>query len=50
MLKWEETSWSLDTCPLSYHWLAGNQGMEKKMETPIMDYVETTIKDPFLHS
>ena len=31
------------TCPLAYRWSAGNEGMEKKMETTMMGYIETTI-------
>ena len=27
----------------AYLWLAGNEGMEKKMETTIMGYIGTTI-------
>ena len=33
----------------TYLWSAGNEVMEKKMESAIMDYTGTT-KDPFLHS
>ena len=36
---------------LNWSWLAGNLGMEKKMQTTIMRYVETTIRiHSFLHS
>ena len=29
---------------LAYVWLAGNDGMEKKMETSIMDYLGITMR------
>ena len=28
----------------TYLWLAGNEAMEKKVETTIMSYIETTIR------
>ena len=35
---------------LTFLWLAGNEGMEKKMETTIMGYIGTTIRiHSFLH-
>ena len=30
--------------PYSYIWLAGNEGMEKKVETFITGYIGTTIR------
>ena len=36
---------------ISYLWLAGNEGMDKTMETTIKDYIGTTIRiHPFFHS
>ena len=33
--------------PLTYLWLAGNEGREKKMETTIMGYIGTTVRIHF---
>ena len=35
--------------PCILPWLAGNEGMDKKIEATTMGYIGTT-KDPFLHS
>ena len=41
-----------DPVSFSYLWLAGNEGMEQKMETTIMGFIGITdyYKDAILHS
>ena len=34
----------------TYLELAGNEGMERNMDSTIMGYIGATIMDPFLHS
>ena len=37
--------WKLGVCRgITYLWLAGNEGMEKKMETTVLDYIANTIR------
>ena len=46
-------AWGLRGLGITYLWLAGSEGIEQKMETPIMGYnglYMNYFKDPFLHA